>query len=390
MEEFKKRILLIGPIGDFGGRELESGFIASVLCQNNDVSICTTGKLTPKSQVFEFNKNQKVFSLKDLVYKKFKSLRVLAFISYLKNKKKENQSYYVNNLWAKKYFDYDKKIKCILTEIIEDYDLIFINAQLSSNYVKYIIEKSKKLNKKLVFRTTGTIQKDQNFSFLNHVDLFIHHSENNANKLEIDKHNYTIIDQCAFNEDKLLKISLMDSKVNYFLVIGRLEKEKNIENVIQSFLNVKSTGDILYIVGEGAELNNLIAIANKDSSIIFSGFIPNNNLQEYFAKVDCVIISSTEESGPLTGIESMAAGRLLISTKVGAMPERLNGISVLWFDNSVKSLSQQMLKIKKLNNQETFDISNKIRNRYLQEYSKDIIALKYQHAINKLFNANRV
>jgi hypothetical protein len=43
-----------------------------------------------------------------------------------------------------------------------------------------------------------------------------------------------------------------------------------------------------------------------------------------------------------------------------------------------------MLKIKKLNNQETLDISNKIRNRYLQEHSKD------QQTINKLSNANRL
>lgn len=383
--------MIFGPIGDFGGRELESGFIASVLCQNYDVSICTTGKLTSKSQVFEFNKSQKVFSLKDLVYKKFKSLQVLAFISYLKNNRKQTKSYYVNNLWAKKYFDYDKKIKYILIEIIKEYDVIFINAQLSSNHVKFVIEKSKKLNKKLVFRTTGTIQKNQNFSFLNQVDLFIHHSENNANKLEIDNHNYTIIDQCAFNEDKLTQIPFVNTKVKKFLTLGRFEKEKNIDIVITSFLKIKSEGDVLYVIGTGSELNNLMKIANDDSSIIFTGFVPNNQLHDYFSKVDCVIVSHFNlETGPLTGIEAMASGRLLISAKTGAMMERLEGIDVLWFDNSVKSLSEQMLKIKKLNNQETLDISNKIRNRYLQEYSKDIIASKYQHAINKLCNANRL
>lgn len=381
----KDKVLIIGPIGDFGGRELETGFIASVLSPNYEVSICTTGLLTLKSQVFEFNINQKVFSLKDLVYKKFKSLQFLAFVSYLKNNKKEKKSYYVNNLWAKKYFNYDEKIKHTLTEIIKDYDLIFINAQLSSNYVKFIIEKSKYLNKKIAFRTTGTIQKGQNFTFLNQVHLFIHHSENNANRLQIENHTYTIVDQCAYNEDKLLEISLIDSKVKKFLILGRFEKEKNIDKVIQSFLNIKHEGDILYIVGEGSEIKNLLAIAKNSSSIIFSGFVANDKIQEYFNEVDCVIISSDEESGPLVGIETMAAGRLVLSTRVGAMPERLNGIPTLWFDNSVESLSEQMIKIKKLNNFETLNVSNQVRNRYLQEYSKDIIASKYQNVINNLF-----
>lgn len=386
MKEHKKRILIIGPIGDFGGRELETGFIASVLSENYEVSICTTGLLTSSSQVFEFNKKQKVFSLKYLVYKKFKSLRFLAFVSYLKNKKKKKKSYYVNNLWAKKYFDYKKKVKHTLTEIIKEYDLIFISGQLSSDYIKFVIEKGTALNKKIVFRTTGTIQQDQNFTFLNQVDLFIHHSENNANRLEIENHNYTIIDQCAFNENKLKQIPSVNNKVNFFLTLGRLEKEKNIDIVIKSFLKIKSKDDVLYVIGTGTELDNLIKIANNDNAVIFIGFVPNNQLEYYFSKVDCVIIShSNLETGPLTGIEAMASGKLLISAKTGAMPERLKDISTLWFNNSVESLSEQMIKIKKLDDFEAFNISNQIRSRYLQEYSKDVIASKYQNAINDLF-----
>ena len=50
-------MLIIGPIGDFGGRELEAGFIANSLSDNYDVEICSIGNITKNSQVYETFKN---------------------------------------------------------------------------------------------------------------------------------------------------------------------------------------------------------------------------------------------------------------------------------------------------------------------------------------------
>jgi hypothetical protein len=56
----KKNILIIGPFSDFGGRELETSFIGDVLSETFNVTICSTGYFSDKSQLYNFeNKNIK-------------------------------------------------------------------------------------------------------------------------------------------------------------------------------------------------------------------------------------------------------------------------------------------------------------------------------------------
>ena len=383
----KKKVLIIGPIGDFGGRELEAGFIANSLSDNYDVEVCSTADITKNSQVFETFENGKVYSLKQLILKKNKPIRLLAKLSFIKNKKKEESYYYVNNQVAKKLLKYELRINELLSGLIQNFDLIFIIAQLSSNYLKFIIEEGNKLNKKIVFRTTGYIEKNNWGSFLNKVDLFIHHSDINANRLIcLENHNFQIIDQCAFNEKDLLNLPYVYKKCNSFLTLGRLIKDKNIDIVIKSFLLAKEEGDSLVVLGGGPELENLKEIADNNSNIFFTGFIPNENLASYFSKVDCIIIPHYNcETGPLTGIEAMAAARIIISAKTGAMESRLS-FNRFWFNNNVFELEKQIKEVKLLDKLEAQELSIKIRNRYKQYYRKDIIKKKYINVVNLLIN----
>jgi hypothetical protein len=64
-----QKILIIGPFSDFGGRELETGFIANSFSKNFDVSVCSTSIPTSKSQIFNFNPNIKSSNISNLLYK---------------------------------------------------------------------------------------------------------------------------------------------------------------------------------------------------------------------------------------------------------------------------------------------------------------------------------
>ena len=44
----------------------------------------------------------------------------------------------------------------------------------------------------------------------------------------------------------------------------------------------------------------------------------------YLAGIDIFVVSSLSETGPQTGVEAMAAGLPLVTTPVGAMPERIS------------------------------------------------------------------
>ena len=65
----KKKILFIGPIGDFGGRELETGFMAKSLSNDFDIEILSTGNLTLNSQIFDFVPTEIVQTLNECIYK---------------------------------------------------------------------------------------------------------------------------------------------------------------------------------------------------------------------------------------------------------------------------------------------------------------------------------
>lgn len=382
------KILIIGPIGDFGGRELECGFIALALSSNYDVDICTTGSLSKKSQIFNFDKKQKVFSLADLVCKQYLILKSLAFFSYFKNKCRGSWSSYVNNNIAKQYFDYNKKVVLVVEKLVKKYDVIFICAQLSSSLMSDIITLAKINNKRILFRTTGTIN-DGNFDYIEKVNSFVHHSKVNADNLErFKKHNYTIIDQCGFNEKELLNVFPSQKIIRNFLILGRLSPEKGIEELISFFLEVCSNDDVLYLAGNGPLEDYLRNKYKESGNIKFTGFVEREQLSDLFNRVDCLIICSPEESGPLVGVEAMAAGKVIISTRVGAMSERLsNTLNQFWFDyNDLASFKKTFQNVKLLNEDEINSISKSVREKYLKEYSLDEIKKKYLTIVNESLN----
>ncbi|OXB07618.1 glycosyltransferase family 4 protein [Flavobacterium pectinovorum] len=380
----KSKILIIGPITDFGGRELEVGFVSNVLSSKYQVEVCSTVTISKNTQVLDFSKSLPVFSLKSKVFKNFGVIKFLAFISYLKNNFKGSVPDYANNEWAKKHYSYDAKALKVLNTLIPKYNLVIFFGQLSSNYIKEIIEICHHNKIKFVFRTTGKILDYQNYDYLNYVDLFIHHSANNANGLKINAHNYTVIDQCAFNEEELLKIPVVKNKVKTFLTIARLEKEKNIDIVIKAFLKV-SDNDKLIIIGEGSEYNNLKKLAKNNENVVFTGFIANHKTADFFKQADCIIISHYDfETGPLTGIEAMASARLILSAKTGAMEERFKGINISWFNNTVEDLSEEMMKIKNIDADQAEKLSIEIRERYTSRFSKENINARYLEVIEKV------
>jgi len=381
----KKKILLFGPFADFGGRELEGSFIASVLSSKYDIDVCSSSSITNRSQLFEFNKNQKVFSLYNLLCSKYFSIKIFSILSYLKNRFKGVYSNYANNIVAKRYFNYNQKINNILEELILQYDLVFICAQFSSNYMSNIISFSKKKNTKIIFRTTGTI-KDVNFNYLKDIELFIHHSLYNASKLQMN--NYDIIDQCSFIEDKLLSLQYNDNNTN-FLLLGRISEGKGFEEAIAFFIKCKKTNDRLIVVGEGELKEKLEKKYAGFSEINFYGFIKSDMLGSVFEEVDCLIIPSLEESGPLVGVEAMAAGKLIISTKVGAMPERLkNTLNDFWFDiHDFSSFEKEFNRFKLLDNVMRNKISQSLRNEYKETRSIAAISKKYLDATYKVLGS---
>ncbi|WP_245683452.1 glycosyltransferase family 4 protein [Pseudotamlana agarivorans] len=380
-------MLIVGPIGDFGGTELEAGFIAKSLSSKYEVSVCSTGNISKNSEIYNCRRKFKVYTLNQLLYKNDVFLRLLAKVSYIKNNRHKDIFSLINNKIAKSYFNYDKKRTDLLNLLIPQYDLVLICAQLSSVMISDIITVSKKNKKPLVFRVTTTVKRHtiSNPDIFNKVDLFIFHSQKNSKNFEkyYFEPPYLLIDQCAIKESELLRLPLKNKRIDNFFVLSRLSKEKQINVVINAFKNVSKKEGRLFIFGEGDEKRNLVNLAVNDGNIVLKGYVENSEIVNVFKNCDCLVISSSEEAGPLTALEAMASGTPIISTKVGAMEERL-GDDCFWYDGSQEDLENKMKLITSMSESQISNLSEKLRRRYLSNYKISFIEKKYINAVERL------
>ncbi len=105
------------------------------------------------------------------------------------------------------------------------------------------------------------------------------------------------------------------------LYVGRLEKEKNVNLIINSFQIVrKEVHDCsLVIVGDGTQRKDLERFAGQEGGdgVRFMGSQPSEVVRDYLAASDVLCLASSFESGPLVVLESLASGTPVVSTEVG-------------------------------------------------------------------------
>lgn len=94
------------------------------------------------------------------------------------------------------------------------------------------------------------------------------------------------------------------------LFLGRLAKEKNVEELI-GFAAASACDWILLIAGDGPDrprLEELAAEYGVMEKVRFLGMIPHRNVQEIYRLADLYVSGSTSETQGLTYIEAMASG----------------------------------------------------------------------------------
>lgn len=378
-----RKILIIGPLVDNGGREVETNIIAKSLENDYDLTILSTVYATPNSIVGEGLKKTFFTTLDKEFIKTNFIIFCFAFLFFIKNKFKGDVSLYVKNKLTFFFFNYSQLRHRFLLKYIDKFDLVILEMEFRNSLYPEIIEHCLKNNKPCFFRTTRTIfnvSKEQ-AGILKNVDLFIHHSEENAKNLDkYLKHKYIVIDQCAFNEDELLKIEINPKQKLRYGFLGRLNNSKQIIPLTQFFLK---TNHDFYIGGDGELKEELISLIDKSDNCFYLGYFESNRLGDFFKKIDVLIISSLEESGPLVGVEALAAGKIVVSTKVGAMPERFENFkSPFWFDkDDIKSIGDIIDKLESLSKNERNEIFECYRKLYLEKMSQEVIQKKYLEAV---------
>lgn len=384
-----EKCLIISPINQWGGVNLDVGFIAqSLLHRNQDVFVLSVGTYYDDCSLFDFIDPSTYDTVDRILFKNNflvnASLHLLGIVKPMSIPLHQR----LNNAFTKTIVDIYKKRLSVLEKYISNYDRIIICSQLTGGWNEEVVKIAKRLQKPIYIRVTQQIAPHhivpEKLSWLKEVSHFIHHSKRNLDMLAevLPKNEHRIIDQCAMWEDAFLNAPIIKKPSTEFYCISRLEQTKRIDLIIDAFKSIKNPDLSLHIYGDGTLKNDLEKQASVDARIQFYGAVALKDIAKVHTTHDCLLIASSIEGGPYTAIEAMAGGRLIISTDVGAMAMRL-GEKYPYFVQEEKgiTLSKLMTTITQLSSQETAQLSKELRDIYVTKYSVSEIEKAYASAI---------
>jgi len=117
------------------------------------------------------------------------------------------------------------------------------------------------------------------------------------------------------------------------LYVGRLDPEKHIEEILQAVaLAVKKIDFRFVVVGKGISKTTLEQLTHQlgiTDKVIFTGFVPDEELPYFYKLSRCFIIASIAELLSLVTLQAMASGLPIIAVNAGALSElvkdKMNG-----------------------------------------------------------------
>ena len=176
------------------------------------------------------------------------------------------------------------------------------------------------------------------------------------------------------------------SKNIVILHVGRFERAKGVETLIKSFIQIAKKYQNVELINVGSPRGNALKKCqielskhNLSDRVMFTGFVPYDNLPSNYHKADLVVVSSEiYESFSYTVAQGMACGKAVVASQIGGIPETLNHgkAGALFNPRDHNQLSE---KIEELINNKTMreELGMKAREFAVDNYSIEALKPKY-------------
>jgi len=148
----------------------------------------------------------------------------------------------------------------------------------------------------------------------------------------VPKDNLTLISNpspCFVQPDpqKLMNLRIklgLQEPCPIVLFVARMEREKGIYDLLQAHELLRKQGKRMYLlfVGDGScrlDMESKVALNHNKELIRFLGM--QINVDEYLALSDLVVLPSYKEGMPNSLLEAMSAGKPIVATQVGGIPD---------------------------------------------------------------------
>jgi glycosyltransferase involved in cell wall biosynthesis len=163
---------------------------------------------------------------------------------------------------------------------------------------------------------------------------------------------YDEIDFDRFNRNKLNGTAIrrkynIESDDRVILFVGRITPTKNIHSLISAFEIVKMRVPSAKLIVVGRCYNNQYAeglMKDCDPSVIFAGFVPDEELPNYYAACDVYATCSLVEGFNMPLVEAQACGKSVVAFDIGPHREVVkNGFLVT--EGDLKEFGEAIVSI---------------------------------------------
>lgn len=175
----------------------------------------------------------------------------------------------------------------------------------------------------------------------------------------ISEINYTKLVKLGFPTEKITRISNgvdcreydnshYPEKINNFLFLAQLKKEKGLYELLAAFEKVikKYPNSKLYIGGDGQEKENLIDHIEKKSlagNIIYIGRINGKDRKAFYQKGECLVLPSYSEGFGLVYAEAAVMKRAIIATEVADLKQNFGDNIVFCKKRDTEDLCEKII-----------------------------------------------
>lgn len=195
------------------------------------------------------------------------------------------------------------------------------------------------------------------------------------NNVGLENNNWKIIPNVIdTNLFKLEDKNTNSDKIRIFHISCFEDKSKNMSGIIKAFKIAfdKNPKLELVMIGDGEDLQmtkNLSKKLNLQNNIIFTGVLQKEELTNTINSCDFMLMFSNYETFAIVIAESLAMGKPVVSSKVGAIPEVLPEEYAKFVEaNNIEQLSDAIISMAdEFNNYDSKAMSEYSRGKYNQE-----------------------